>query len=96
MNDLFNALEGAMRSAFGQWLKPVQHADAVIQVYPVWASAKTLRALVGLNRQQLDRFCVNQQVRAKFCGGSVIYHVQDVLDCIDKLPNRGKEVNHDS
>lgn len=95
MNELFTIFEEAIRKAFGQWLKPVQHADVVLQVYPTWASAKTLRALTGLNRQQLDRFCVNQQVRAKFCGGSVIYHVADVLECIEKLPNRSKEACND-
>lgn len=94
MIDVFHAIEEAMKQAFGQWLKPVQHADVVLQVYPKWASAKTLRALTGLNRTQLDRFCDDGLLKAKLCGGSVVYCVEDVLKSIDGLPDR-KEARRD-
>lgn len=90
MNELFGLLEKAVKAVFADWLRPVQHADVVLQVYPVWASAKTLRAITGLNRDQLNKFVIERKVIAKSANGNVIYKVADVLASIDSLPNRAK------
>lgn len=90
MNELFGLLEKAVKAVFADWLRPVQHADVVLQVYPVWASAKTLRAITGLNRDQLNKFVIERKVIAKSANGNVIYKVADVLASIDSLPNRTK------
>lgn len=88
MNELFATIEKAVRSVFADWFHPVQHADVVVQVMPVWAKAKTLRALTGLNRDQLNRMVIARKVVAKQVDGSVIYKVADVLAAIGELKNR--------
>ena len=88
MNELFDTLESAVKKVFGEWFRPVAHADVVLQIAPVWASAKTLRAITGLNREQLNRMVVKRKVIAKQADSNVVYKVADVLKAIEELPNK--------
>lgn len=88
MNEIFAMLEQACRKTFADWFHPVQHADVVIQIPPVWANAKTIRALTGLNREQLNQMAIDGKVVAKKIGKTVVYKYQDVLDAIDGCPER--------
>ena len=88
MNDLMQVLEAAVKKTFAEWLRPVAHAECVVQVQPVWATARTLRAIVGLNRDQLNRLVTKRLVAAKAADGTVLYRVADVLGAIDSFPSK--------
>lgn len=90
MREIFTVLEQAVQKVYAEWLKPVAHADVVLQVQPVWANAKTLRAIVGLNREQLNRMVKARKVIAKLADGNVLYKVADVLAEIENYPTKGE------
>lgn len=81
-------LEKAVAGFFSEWLRPVRHADVVVQLKPDWVSAKTARALCGVNRDKLDGWVAARRVVAKRCGGNILYRYADIGRAIEALPDR--------
>lgn len=90
MNTLSTQVENLLRTVVSEWLRPVQHADVVLQVLPVWASARTVQAITGVNRQKLIRMCQDKQVSCKKLDGNVVYKVSDVLSVVESMEEKFK------
>lgn len=74
----------------------LRDGDVVYSVPPVWADAKTVKAICGLPVKMFHQWAVDGDVRSKKLEGDRqragrIYRVSDVLEKIDELPD-GKEV----
>lgn len=82
------SIERAIRESVERCLRTCRRADTVLQCPPEWASARTIRALTGLNRCHLNRLAAERKVCAKRAGGNVIYRYGDVLKAIEGLPDR--------
>lgn len=71
--------------------------DVVYSVPPVWADAKTVKAICGLPVKMFHQWAVDGDVRSKKLEGDEqragrIYRVSDILEKIDELPDGKKEV----
>ena len=71
--------------------------DVVYSVPPVWADAKTVKAICGLPVKMFHKWAIAGDVRSKKLEGDEqragrIYRVSDVLEKIDELPDAKKEV----
>ena len=89
-------LEAAVAKTFGEWFRPVAHAETVVQILPVWAKARTLKAICAVNRQQLSRLATQGKVAARQLDGNVVYKVADVLAAIEAMPSRSSFNNNET
>lgn len=90
MNALSTQVDKLFRSAVSDWIRPVGHADVVLQVMPVWAPARIIQAIAGVNRPKLIRMCQEKKVSCKKLDGNVVYKVSDVLAVIESMEEKFK------
>lgn len=82
-----DALKQTWMCAWAQILKPIAHADIVVNTPPVWVRAKMAEALFGLKRDFLNGLVIKGKVTAKKADKIVLYKYADIVKAVEGLGN---------
>lgn len=91
--DIGDAIGSAILESVAHYLRPVSHADCVMQVPPVWVRASGAEALFGIKRDFLNGLVAKRMVTAKKADKIVLYKYSDIEKAIDSMDNfkKGKK-----
>lgn len=88
--DLIEAVRGTFIATMAKLFTPVNHADTVLQVPPVWVRASGAEALCGVKRDFLNNLVAQKKVTAKKADKIVLYKFADIIKAIDSMPDLKK------
>lgn len=89
-SDIVDALKGTFLASLSTLFRPVNHAETVLQVPPVWVRASGAEALFGVRREWLNNQVAHYKIIAKKADGIVLYKYADILKVIDEMPDYKK------
>lgn len=87
MADVFDSMRDSVFSSMARLFRPIQHAESVLQVPPVWVRASSAEVLFGLKREKLNDLVAKHKVIAKKADKVVLYKYMDIIRAIDDLPD---------
>lgn len=87
MANLVEMISAAVQEYVTKYLRPVAHADVVIQDKPVWVRAAGAEFYFGIKRDFLNQFVAKGKVIAKKADRVVVYKYADIDAAMNNLPN---------